>query len=102
MYKCLDCGAEFEEPRKYRDSVPYGIGSVEMPERSCCPHCSGDYEEASECENCAKLFIPERAAKLCEDCIDNLKVRFSNILHKNFTETEIEVLNIIFDGRNLK
>ena len=44
MYKCQDCGREFEEPETYSERRPVGYESFD-----CCPHCGRrDYEEICE------------------------------------------------------
>ena len=45
MYKCCDCGAEFDVPETIYDSVPYGMGSVLYPSADVCPYCKGNFEE---------------------------------------------------------
>lgn len=103
MYKCLDCGEEFLEPRVCHETVPYGGGEAELPEYFCCPFCGGAYKEEKQCEYCGKFFLEDesRMDVMCEECLDELKERFSALLHNNFTPYEIKALNTIFDGRDL-
>ena len=45
MYKCRDCGAEFDEPYVYYERHGFTYGSFEK--WSECPHCgSCDYDYA--------------------------------------------------------
>ena len=44
MYKCDDCGAEFESPDTYYESRPIG-----WEEFACCPMCESlNYDEYRE------------------------------------------------------
>lgn len=47
-YKCVDCGAEFDEPREYRESRGECFGFPAFETLSGCPFCLGDYEETTE------------------------------------------------------
>ena len=51
MYKCLDCGCIFEEPKKYsEDRTPGGVfeGGSFIEYWQGCPDCAGAYEEYDE------------------------------------------------------
>lgn len=102
MYKCLNCGKEFKEPKVYYETVPYGSQQVRMPASECCPFCDGDFEEGKKCEHCGNYFIESKDDTNCKDCFDELQIRFSNMLHNNFTKRELRMLNVIYDGKDLK
>lgn len=50
MFKCNDCGAEFEEPRIYYET--HGFSSPPFEERAECPNCGWTgFEECREEES---------------------------------------------------
>lgn len=49
MYICLDCGREFDEPKKYIET--HGLPCPPYEEFYVCPFCNGDYEEKEEEED---------------------------------------------------
>lgn len=102
MFICNKCGQTFSEPHVSRENIPYGNGYVQGLAHSSCPYCHGDFKEAKQCEYCGKDFAESRNDVTCEDCLDELELRFSNILHNNFTEHERELLNMIYEGKNLE
>lgn len=70
MYKCLDCGFDFEEPKRYsEDYTPGGAfeGGSFMRYFEGCPICAGAFEEATECE-CGEYFIGYE--EKCENCLE--------------------------------
>ncbi len=94
MYKCKNCNTEFE----HYDTIDDNGEKWDV-----CPVCRGaDFDEAAKCEYCGKYFMESRMDVLCKDCLDELQIKFSNMLHSNFTEYEIKALNAIYDGRNLE
>ena len=63
MYIC-ECGAVFEEPRRYEEHHPYGMGYA-TEEFYECPVCrEGHFEEATRCEVCGEWS----ATRICKDC----------------------------------
>lgn len=59
MYKCLDCGFEFDESKKYsEDCTPGGAfeGGSFMRYYTACPWCAGTYEEAKYCSECDTYY----------------------------------------------
>ena len=91
MFKCNNCGAEFEE---------FDVINDNGEKWNVCPCCRGtEFDEAKKCEYCGNWFLESRVNEICEDCIDEIEVRFSKTLHNNFTEFERGVLNVIYDGR---
>lgn len=95
MYICGDCGARFENYKKTVEA--YG------EKWYVCPNCeSTDITEARRCEYCSCDFFESRIEELCDDCVDELRKKFSRLLHADFTEYEIKALNIIYDGERLE
>ena len=98
MYRCTDCGAVFEKPHTYRESRPIGTELF-----SCCPDCnSTDFQEALQCKECGEYFIENKTNTMCDDCLKELEMGFSKILHDNYSDHQIDALNVIFDGRNFE
>ena len=63
MYIC-ECGAVFEEPHRYEEHHPYGMGYA-VEEWVVCPVCGETgFEEAYRCEKCGEYT----ADRLCKDC----------------------------------
>lgn len=56
-------------------------------------------EEKKQCECGRYIDIDE---SICEVCKNELKKQFSSVLHDNFTEEEIEILNELYDGEELR
>lgn len=46
MYKCKDCGYEFDEPTVVVERHGFNDGFAER--FSVCPNCGGSYEEVDE------------------------------------------------------
>lgn len=109
MYKCTECGCEFEEPRERKsllcvlDGVPY------FETLSVCPECGGDCEEACQCDICGEYhFEDDLEDGICESCIDKYKydvdacygigeggkitVELNSFLAEMFTTDEIEAI----------
>ena len=55
--------------------------------------------EAKECECGRKI---DEYEKMCDVCKNDLKKQFSTLLHDNFTTEEIEILNELYDGEEIK
>lgn len=91
MYMCDDCKELFEVPTNWTE--PHG------EELTGSPCCYSDYLEVKMCEYCDKYISLDE--ELCDKCKSNLKKQFSELLHANFTEFDIEILNDIFDGEEL-
>ncbi len=84
MYKCLDCGYVFEEPRTYtEDRTPGGVfeggNFIELYEG--CPKCSGGYEEVVECDDCGEFLTFEEAESRDKRnyCLNCYEERYANI-----------------------
>lgn len=76
MYKCVECGMVFEEPKMYsEDCTPYG-GSGEygfINKYYGCPNCEGNYEKAVKCSICEEYYIENELnyiddGYVCENC----------------------------------
>ena len=67
MYKCSDCGSEFEAPNSVPDFTSEYWGARVTHYTSVCPSCgSDDYEEMDHCDIC-RTYI-EAGTELCENC----------------------------------
>lgn len=82
MYKCLDCYEVFDEPKTYsEDRTPgeaFEGGSFNY-EYDGCPHCSGAFAKAFECEHCGEWFLHHEliydhdiSEYVCEQCFDEI------------------------------
>lgn len=90
MFKCDECSSVFETPVEWVE---------EHGEKwSGSPCCKGDYSEVKECD-CGEYMPADE--KFCDKCKKQLKEQFSRLLHENFDEEEIEMLNVLFDGEEL-
>ena len=69
MYRCENCGAEFETPKIIKESHPYGA-SYAYEEWYACPHCEDtDMIELHHCKDCYGWFAEsELEDGLCEEC----------------------------------
>lgn len=56
-------------------------------------------EEKKQCDCGRYIDLDEN---ICEVCKNELKKRFSILLHDNFTEEEIEMLNDLYDGEEIR
>ena len=80
MFKCLECGAEFEEPEELME--PHG----EI--RTACPHCgSDDVEAGNACELCGAYTD----AILCDSCWDELMTLDNAIDVGREIEAQVEI-----------
>lgn len=86
MYKCLDCGHVFEEPKRVNADDYYGVSGM-FESRSTtyydvCPECEGSIEEAKQCEICGEYFMDDEltdtteyinggCGDCCEQCIED-------------------------------
>lgn len=88
--RCRDCGEDGFYPVVYADE---GYGW----ER--CPTCGSDrIEWGNKCPLCGRY-----AEEIyCDDCAQNLRDRFHELLICNFDQEEIKALNEIFDGKELE
>jgi hypothetical protein len=95
MYICEHCGEVFEEPLEIEDRPV-----DEFPETISyyyCPNCQRDnYEEAQECKICGKYFPKYHCVEFCEECQIKVKKAFNTLIEENFTEAEIELINMMY------
>lgn len=78
MYKCYECGLEFDEPKIYSEDCTPGE-SFEKGSFCCkyrgCPRCGENFGELIECDACGdQIFIEDsfctskgRVCSLCEE-----------------------------------
>lgn len=73
MYKCLDCGEVFDEDdRQIVNECHTELDDKPMEQRSYCPYCGGDYEEAKMCKCCGEFFLEdELICGYCKDCLED-------------------------------
>lgn len=83
MFRCEDCGAEFEEFAKSRESH----GEV----WNVCPMCgSSDWKESAICEICGDRTYNKR---FCDDCMRDAK----KLIRSNFTHMPSGHLSDLID-----
>lgn len=101
MYRCADCGAVFDEPRRcYGEMLEHFGFPCREPDLKICPSCGGDsFEEVCQCSVCG-AWLPEDEMEawedeanedsgfLCEDCAGKLLRQFSNVVEAHFTPWE--------------
>lgn len=88
MYRCTQCGAEFEEPRYIEERDPSYEGGIYGSQ--VCPDCgSDDIEEGAVCGLCNMAFTD---GEFCEDCKREVWARLMAIVRENFTDAEINAL----------
>lgn len=89
MYKCLNCGNVFEEPK--RIGHYYNVEYV-------CPNCDSEcYQEVDRCGNPGCLNYKAWNNKLCVACAAELKNKVKNFFD-SFTEEEEEQFDEWMDG----
>lgn len=97
MFVCAECGYVFDEPEKWVE---------EHGERmSGCPACGGNFDDAKKCELCGEEYSTNLSTQgdlCCEKCSSVIEETFENLLHSNFTEYEISILNSIYEGKDFK
>lgn len=80
MFVCLDCGAEFEEPKVEYENQGEFWGAPAWEAFGACPNCgSTDYDEARRCDHCGewtvdgkRVIINGAHLYLCDICYDDL------------------------------
>lgn len=79
MFKCMDCGCEFEEPAVSREyhGLEYGY-----EERYSCPNCGGpDYKDSQPCDICGDYAWESCFCKNCrEEAKDMLKIDLNHFI----------------------
>lgn len=101
MYKCLECGAIFEEGSEAVWQETHGLDTPPYETLSGCPICKGAYEEAPECKLCGNYKNVDNES-YCEECKNDIKERFQRILHLEFDKDEIELLNVVYEDKEMR
>ena len=94
MYKCLDCGHVFANPKSWEEDRGeyWGVRCSESVEG--CPRCKGDFEEAHECEICGSSFTDDELhGGVCKECIDSYKNDFDMCYEISLGHTESVEIN---------
>ena len=81
MYKCVECGGIFEEPKRYCDDyTPGGAfeGGSFMSYYNACPYCASNYDEAQVCVGCGKYKIIKYGGFIdgefyCDNCKNEIE-----------------------------
>lgn len=89
MFKCEDCKMVIDDFKNLAE---------EFDGSKVCPYCCGDVEEVEACD-CGNWM--SKGETFCEKCKIDLRKQFSRLLHENFDEKEIKMLNELFDGEEL-
>lgn len=108
MFKCKDCGCEFEEPRSYREYHGLDYGYETLWE---CPNCgSGDYNPSRACPICGEEHFSDDP--FCEWCLsdakgvvlyeyEKVKIRYPRLKIDDFIELyEIALDDIKYEERS--
>jgi DNA-directed RNA polymerase subunit RPC12/RpoP len=67
MYKCLDCGAEFDEPKRFI-IMHYEVDTRQEEYLTVCPECFlSDIEEMKLCPACKENWITSNK-DICNEC----------------------------------
>lgn len=90
MYKCDNCGAEFDYPDITRDFVSEYFGQPVTHMKTVCPVCGrDDFEEMDTCDICGEHIpsgegICDNCHELVEDFASEIrgKLREKSIIHK--------------------
>ena len=83
MYKCLECGFEFEEPKFEKESYGQEFGY--------CPHCgSSEYHDTDllKCSVCGEM-IEDPTECYCEDCKHETRVVVTDAFTKLANRTDL-------------
>lgn len=101
MYRCLDCGCEFDRPASHREKT--GVitdgGFQEIIKINVCPVChSGVYYPVVTCSICGEKY---EAGKGCPKCRANLRGKFRKFL-LTLEPEEVQELDDLLDGRSVK
>lgn len=76
MYRCLDCGRVFSQPRRYQES--YGESW------DGCPRCAGAYETVIRCGECDNWMSLDEDALICEECQRETVIDLGKLIEDNF------------------
>lgn len=72
-YTCLECGAEFDEPREWEEH--HGLDSPPYERWSGCPVCGGPYVQTHVGDHCGDQIFGSMCrtadgGEYCENCFD--------------------------------
>lgn len=109
-YICLDCGHIFEEGEQAKIIEDRGVfrGIPCTETRLVCPLCHGDYEEATHCEICGRMFAEcELHGGVCDMCIDERRKDFNTCYNvaRAWEDTEIKInplLGVLFEPSDIE
>ena len=69
MYRCYDCGCEFDFPATWEEDRGECWGTRCTETVSGCPNCRGDYEEIKRCPVCKEFhYESDLINGVCEEC----------------------------------
>lgn len=73
MYRCLDCGDLFLEPKKYTEA--HGLDFPPYEEYHGCPFCGGSFAPVEKCDWCGRYVSGEyielsNKTVICSDCYE--------------------------------
>ena len=95
MFKCMDCGCEFEEPMEVREhhGLDYGYETLYV-----CPNCGEtDYEEGIPCDICGEVAYKSNYCECCkEEAKEMIKVDFNHFGKANIMDL-INLFNEVLD-----
>lgn len=94
MYRCSECGHIFEEGEFKSWIEPHG------EEMQGCPKCFSSFEEVKPCKVCGS-YNHEGLESFCDECKKQIKQKFTDFVDANFTKEERELLNELYDGKNI-
>lgn len=90
MFRCNDCGCEFEAAMVVREhhGLDYGFEEIGV-----CPCCGeSDYTEAHRCEICGEYTFNDH---YCDGCMDEAKARLRDDF-KYFKKARVSDLTDLF------
>lgn len=77
MFKCLECGHIFDQPRIIEESRGECFGYEAYERIGVCPVCGGEYDEGEKCEICGEIYSQNEIHEgVCDRCIDNYRHNF--------------------------
>ncbi len=94
MFKCLECDHLFEEGEQREWVEPHGECL------SGCPICGGAFTEIKPCPLCMG-YKKITKYEVCEDCLDELKIRAKDALHREFDREEWDVVQELIERDEL-
>ena len=94
MYCCSECGHIFEEG-KFKSWV-----ESHGEEMQGCPICFSAFREVKPCKMCGS-YNHDAESDVCDECKKKVEKRFADFVEQNFTAEERELLNDIYDGKNI-